>query len=582
MIRYFSIGLIYACVLCPINGQMIEWTGGGTDNKWHNAANWNLNTIPTENHSVLIKQSNVVIDDDALVKSVVVENAELFVNANYKLTIKNSSDVGLRIINSDFFTFGDTYIDKTVGHGVVVDIDSGLEIHSSMTIERINTNGSVAIDNQGLLSNEGDLFIRDVVAGINSSNGNLNTSGLLEIRNSTSYAISLAAGSILSNTGTLNLFNNDGLGLALNLSTQCNNRGLIRIDSLGHLAISNGGTFSNKVDGTIDISRIQSSAFGTGAIGSSGLFENIGLINISECDNICISSNSINSPFINTGTIEILNSSRGIAVSSKLVNESSGTIRLVDVELFPVNIADTLHNEGDIIIANCFGSAVFFNNSGFLDNSGSIMIDSSADNAISMSSGARIYNRSAGIINVTNVYKLNSFYSIGINFAGHFRNDGLVNVEEIFMGFAISNSEGDTVLQNGIISIANVSERSGMINNGYWHNLHSSLMSINDINNSLPSPIYGAIENGGEYINDGSIIISNSNSNGITNYANLVNNGSIAMSNIERRGLYLYQFSEMMNNQNGHIFIQNVMTTPLYNEQTAEFIGSGTLEILKN
>ena len=268
----------------------------------------------------------------------------------------------------------------------------------------------------------------------------------------------------LTNSGTLIINQNSGVGITVGLDAELVNSGTINIGNTGSgTGISiNSGTFTNTGTGTITLNNIGSNdainVFANGTIVNSGT---ITVSNSGGTFGIVISSNS---SLTNSETMTVSNSgdfSTGIIIltTGTLTNSASGTMTVSNIGNNGVhNFDGTLDNSGIIIVSNSGDSSLGIENAGNanITNSGTLTVNNTAGIGIGNFASATI-NNGGSIIEI----------GAGASLFNHGlvanANTGIINVYGNFsnlLGAEVDNGGEITIFSGG-----EVDNTAGAINN---------------------------------------------------------------------------------------------------------------------
>ncbi|MBV6652973.1 MAG: hypothetical protein KI786_04410 [Mameliella sp.] len=253
------------------NGNDLTWTGDGDGWRWEDAANWDLNQVPAEYHSVFIGGSAYVqitdTDTYAYVKYVkLYGEATLFLNEGTKLYVHNSSSDAFEMFDaSTLVNWGELSIDDT-GWG---SSPNGLTMRDEA---KVLNRGDFYINDTG---NKGDgIDMEDNTAFVNR--------GLLSMYDIDEEGIDMDDDAFFRNRGTIDidkLEDDDGIDMDDD-DTLFENFGSISISDVrrfGEGIEVDDGTFINAPNGEINLHDVSGDVI---EIQDDGTLENYGIISL--------------------------------------------------------------------------------------------------------------------------------------------------------------------------------------------------------------------------------------------------------------------------------------------------------------
>jgi len=288
---------------------------------------------------------------------------------------------------------------------------------------------------------------------------------------------------------------------------------------------------------------------------------------------------------INNGTIDIINSASVaifsgnvpiVGYSRKITNNIGGLINIGDIEDDAIWLNDTLINHGSIIIndvnrhvTNVPAQGIYIDEDGNLENHGSLIITDVDDDGITNHN--RITNMAGGEILISTfdrygIYNDAFWYNYGyLEISGSISSDGDPG---IYLDNRFDNESGGEVVIDGNYFIDDGVD----CNLGTFYNKAGASLEVKQVT------VYGLRVDGGNFDNDGTIIISDITEQfayGIECLTNFWNDGAITMDDI-KGGIRAAGFSF---ENNGSITMTNMQGTCLKTEDEFHNMANGSIEI---
>ena len=274
--------LLGSFTTCP---SAFEWTGA-EDNLWSNVNNWCQGVLPGVSDDVLIPaeaDNDVMVDIDVVIKDLEYRK-HLTINESFSMQVTGSIKYYADLTNNG------TYQAKYFSHGPNNDSSYSSSLSTNKNFQNSST-GTMIIDGEGTPRNAMYLRESDFV-----------NDGALELKNfprpfsfggSTNTGITLSVSSSFTNNGTIEIEN-------FTSSWAYNHT------SARGVAVGSGCTFTNNGPLSIDVQYDD--------IINDGTFVNNDLITINGGKGLY--SSAANPTFTNDGTINVLNGTDAIFVSS--------------------------------------------------------------------------------------------------------------------------------------------------------------------------------------------------------------------------------------------------------------------------
>jgi hypothetical protein len=284
-----SLQIVVTCL--AVNGLATEWDGGGSDDKWSTAQNWDTNTVPSTTDAVLIQGTGVHASVEAPA----------------------------------------TAYNLRVGDNAVLDVSSTIDLTQNLFWGTSPTPGTINVNSGGT--------INVPFAGYIDANGgmlNINAGGVVNVEGlnpSTSDSVYLSYGTtqtsgIAINGGTLDVSGDMRVGTGGVGTLSLDNGGILNSQFGGLFLGSAGGGFA---DGTFDLIDGTATFAGHVFVGNGG----VGLLNISggsltTTNDLFLAYHGTSNGTINLygGTLSVVGFQIGTAGGTGLVNIEGGTMIL--------------------------------------------------------------------------------------------------------------------------------------------------------------------------------------------------------------------------------------------------------------
>jgi len=380
----------------------INWTGAGGNTSWHDPANWDTGTVPTNADVVFLD------DDDYVVITEAAEAFNLRMNNGATLSIfpmgqlsfssstKSMADIiimedGTSLLNSGMISI----TADTEGNNIDANGSSFINNNGSMTLsqsdeESIFLYEGAYLDNSGQLtildSNEDGVDMEDIAA--------IYSNGTITVKNTLIEGLDMDDGSEFINDGTLrfeNIDDNDAIDMDDSGSYFENNGNLeiVGVTNRGEGIEVDDGFFINTETGSITLTGVTGDGI---YVQDDGEFINLGYLSVSTASGES-SDNSIELEcdgfFYNEGLLEITNNGATDAIelecsSSLFVNESCGEIYILSNSKIDIQSTGEFINEGILSTAFTGTNTNFgtFDNAGIINSPNGFMISPNPVNEV--------------------------------------------------------------------------------------------------------------------------------------------------------------------------------------------------------
>jgi len=357
---------IFGTSLLILEAQTITWTGASDGINWSDPNNWDLTTIPTSSHDVIIPDgSTLTINDYAQMKSItVLGNSVLTINDAFTLTNPSSFDEKA-VVNWSLggfysgtypYTTGTTLTNKgtiNIDHNIPSFHPPGIimgTLNNEGTINLID--GVLAIRSSGLLNNQAtgiidfkfdDTAIVPHLDGV----GEFNNYGIVKkaIGSGVSFmsVITNNMGTIEALAGEIEFYSSPSYPIQLNNSSEGIIKGTATIDLPELIRFINNGTFSPGASpGTLTvIGDFTSSTSSKLAIEINGMNQGV------DCDLLTIQGDAIFD-----GVLDVTMGIEGNINDKFVVVTTTGTITECSLESTATSIYDGIQYNFDVACRN--------------------------------------------------------------------------------------------------------------------------------------------------------------------------------------------------------------------------------------
>jgi hypothetical protein len=309
--------------------------------------------------------------------------------------------------------------------------------------------------------------------------GVLNNDGLIQINNSATNSnnipkLALYNPGTLNNAGTIIISQGEGLGMSIGAQTTVVNT------ASGKLSITEGWTGLVQLGSCVNYGKLTISK-----MTSSGLDAYADMVNHGDISMDDIDAEGLlvgNSTFTNNGEIRISDAflALQIAFSGSFINEAASELRLLDTDNIALfHIGNELRNYGLISIVDAHSGIITSSSAQSVTNYASGTMTIRQVQSLGISNGALFKN--FGDISVQNVTN-----GTGLNNNGNFRNlgNGYFSIENV-LDVGINNFSNGLIVNQALIEIDHV-DGIGIFNNGnsstpVFRNRFGGLLSLSDI-----------------------------------------------------------------------------------------------------
>jgi len=363
-----------------MSATTVTWTGGGVDQLWSTADNWDTNTVPVAIDDVVIFNGDeVIINGSATCRTVSMSSSSTTLRVNGQLTMSGNPVQAILIGSSSILNnYGNINISNPLQYGIRISAGTLTNMSTGViNISNVTGSPSYGIINSGTFVNHGTINIMDCERFGFQNAQVFQNNGILNVNKTNDNAI--------DNTGQFDnelngiIMVGDSVGNSIRNAAQMTNRGKMDLTGLSQGGLFNQGKFENRDSlvvngaatygirnrdtlinqgtGVIIIDATPTGIFNDNFLGPNVSMVNHGAISISN-GNQGLSSNA---EVENHGHLDIRNmSTRGLVTDDALHNYAGATI-LINTVIHPffegvLNGSNgSIRNESQISISNISG-----------------------------------------------------------------------------------------------------------------------------------------------------------------------------------------------------------------------------------
>ncbi|MBK9508789.1 MAG: hypothetical protein IPO04_04600 [Cytophagaceae bacterium] len=451
--------LIFFNLISPTFAQFDRYWdgGGGADKDWNNPLNWDGNTLPQPSQRVNCSGDTIDISGVSVANCINFYYVFLRIKEGGELKlgygVATPPDTTISLKNSLAYNFGKV---KIIGgeDPININLKNSFWINGkasgdadSLVIENFQISGiyqsSIVVDPTSVFTNlkTGVVKIKDHYGSLVENNNRIINNGSMMFENTKGGFVN---NDTLQNTGKIRFLTTNTNDCLINNGFFSNTDSLV----FNHCILThirNLGFFINNPAGNI-ISGVGSGA-GTKGIWNTGRFENQGKIRMDSVGYIFLQNDNY---FLNQNEIKNLKS--GIIINT-----------------------DTLRNLG-ILTMNEVLDSTFISNKGFLENSGTILLNHGKASGIK--NYGYLLNNPSGVIQTDSLHPNDSVSPIGIFNKKKIRNLGNITVGYTFGTAILNNAPNDSIINYGTLT-ANWFGINGLINeNSRVFNGNTGILNI--------------------------------------------------------------------------------------------------------